>query len=230
MERMKSGIPGLDEMIEGGFRRNSTTLVSGGCGSGKSTFCMQFVYSGAAAGEPGVYITFEEFPENMKESMLRYGWNIDELEKKKQMKILRLDPMEVVHVIKEDYGPIVNAVSELKAKRVVIDSMSSIEAMIENDFEKRRNVLELTRWLKDNNCTSLLIGESEQDPNVYSRQGVIEFAVDGVIVLYNIRRESARHRALEVLKMRGTNHMNKIVPFVIKDGIELMPKQKLFGV
>ncbi|MFH0860166.1 MAG: ATPase domain-containing protein [Candidatus Altiarchaeota archaeon] len=227
---MKSGIPGLDEMIEGGFRRNSTTLVSGGCGSGKSTFCMQFVYSGAAAGEPGVYITFEEFPENMKESMLRYGWNIDEMEKKKQMKILRLDPMEVVHVIKEDYGPIVNAVSELKAKRVVIDSMSSIEAMIENDFEKRRNVLELTRWLKDNNCTSLLIGESEQDPNVYSRQGVIEFAVDGVIVLYNIRRESARHRALEVLKMRGTNHMNKIVPFVIKDGIELMPKQKLFGV
>ncbi len=231
MDRVKTGIPGLDEMTEGGIKRNTNVLVSGGCGSGKSTFCMQYLYYGAQNNEPGVYITFEEYPEAIKDNMMRYGWDLDGLEKKGMMRIVRIDPNEVMHVIKENYGIIVDSIKDINAKRVVLDSLSSIETMIETDYDRRRTILDILSWLRGNNCTSMLIGEAEQDPNQYSRHGVMEFSVDAVIVMYNIRRESARHRAIEILKMRGTNHMNKIVPFMMgPGGIELLPKQKLFGV
>lgn len=228
--RVKTGVPGLDEMIEGGFKKQNTILVSGGCGSGKSTLAMQYIYEGAKMGEPGIYITFEEYPDAIKSNFVRYGWDINAMEKDNKIRILRIDPQDVMHVIKENYGAIVDGINDIKAKRIVIDSISSIEAMIENDYERRRAVIELLGWLRENKCTSMLIGEAEQDPNAYSRHGVIEFAVDGVVVMYNIRRENARHRALEVLKMRGTNHMTKIVPFMIQNGIMVLPKQKLFGV
>lgn len=230
MERILSGIPGLDDMIEGGLKKRSNILVTGGCGSGKTTFCMQFLVSGAQSGEPGIYITFEEDVEPMKENMLRYGWDLNTFIKDKKLEILRIDPKDVMHVVKEDYGEIVDGISDIKAQRVVVDSISSIEMMIQDEFERRKHILNLIAWLRHHNCTTLMIAEAEQSINAYSRHGVIEFIVDGVIVLYNLRRESARHRALEVLKMRGTNHVTKIVPFMIGKGIELLPKQKLFGV
>lgn len=230
MERIPSGIPGLDEMIEGGFRKHSNILITGGCGSGKTTFCMQYLVEGAKQNEPGIYITFEEDVEPMKENMKRHGWDLDKLIKDKKLEILRIDPKDVMHVVKEDYGEIVDGISDISAQRVIIDSISSIEMMIQDEFERRKHILSLIGWLRNHKCTTLMIAEAEQNINAYSRHGVIEFIVDGVIVLYNLRRESARHRAIEILKMRGTNHVTKIVPFMISQGIELLPKQKLFGV
>jgi circadian clock protein KaiC len=181
-------------------------------------------------GEPGMYITFEEYPEAIKSNFKRYGWDIAALEKQGKIRILRIDPQDVMHVIKENYGVIVDGINDIKAQRIVVDSVSSIEAMIESEFDRRKALVELLNWMRENKCTSVLIGEAEQDPNTYSRHGVVEFAVDGVIVMYNIRRENARHRAIEILKMRGTNHMTKIVPFMMQEGVVVLPKQKLFGV
>jgi len=229
MDRVTTGIPGLDEMIEGGFIKNSSILITGGCGSGKSTFCMQFIYNGAKSGENGIYVTFEEYPDTFKRNMLRYNWNLQELEDKKKIKILRIDPKDTINLIKEDYGEIADAINEVKAKRVVIDSISSIELMIKDEFEKRQTILELISWLQKHECTSLMVSESEQEPTRYSRHGIIEFIVDGVLVMYNMRRGKARIKALEVLKMRGTNHITNLVPYVIKDGIQLLPRQVIFG-
>lgn len=229
MERLPSGIPGLDEMIEGGFKKNSNILVTGGVGVGKSTFSMQYVCAGARTGERGIYVTFEEDINDLKENMSRYGWNIDQLEAKQLLTIIHISPKDVLHLIESGYGGIMNAIQTSNAKRVVIDSVSSIELMIKDEYKKREDILSLLSWLRKNKCTTLLISESEQYPTAYSRSGLIEFSVDGVIVLYNIRRQSVRQRALEVLKMRGTNHVNRVVPFVISNGIELLPKQKIFG-
>ncbi len=229
MERVTTGIPGLDSMTEGGFKPNSNILVTGGVGTGKSTFCMQYLIEGASNGQKGIYVTFEEETHTLKDNMSRYNWNIDALEEKKLIRIIHLAPKDVMQVVKSGYGEIINLVKDLDATRVVIDSVSSIELMIEDDFRKRESMLHLMTWLRKNGCTSLLVSEAEQHPSKYSRHGIVEFIVDGVIVLYNLRRQMVRQRALEILKMRGTNHMSRIVPFIISNGIELLPRQKLFG-
>ena len=115
MERVPTGVPGLDGMVEGGFKRNNTVLVVGGCGSGKSTLAMQYLYYGALHGEPGVYVTFEEDPEQVRENMSRHGWDLRSMEKSGKLKIIRVDPAEVVHLIEQEYGTIVDAINDLKA-------------------------------------------------------------------------------------------------------------------
>ena len=229
MERVLTGIPGLDGMIEGGFKRNNTILVVGGCGSGKSTLAMQYLYYGAMNGEPGVYVTFEEESDQIRDNMARHGWDIKAAEKAGRLKIIRVDPSEVLHVIEQEYGPIVDAVHDLKAKRIVVDSLTTIEMMIKDEFDKRQDTLKLIKFLQKSNCTSVMIAEAEQDPTQYSRYGIVEFVVDGVIVLYNLRRGKTRIRALEVLKMRGTRQITNLVPYVIDNGIQLQPHQVIFG-
>lgn len=229
MNRITSGIPGLDEMIEGGLKKNSNTLITGGVGVGKSTLCMQFLCEGARIGEKGIYITFEEDVEGIKDNMHRYEWDIESFEQRRLLKIIHLSPKDVIHMVEAGYGSVINAIKDSNAKRVVVDSISSIELMISDDYKKKVNILSLLGWLRKNNCTSLLVSEKEQQPSTYARHGIVEFIVDGVVVLYNLRRHSVRQRALEVIKMRGTNHMTKVVPFVISRGIELLPKQKIFG-
>jgi len=228
-ERIETGITGLDEMIEGGFRKYNTILVTGGCGTGKSTLAMQYIYEGAKMGQPGVYISFEEYPEDMKTNFARYGWDIASLEMKGMVKIMHIEPQDVMRLIKEDYGSLVARGKDTHEYRIVIDSISSVEAMVESNFETRKFIMELSSWLRENKCTSIIVSETEQGPSQYVRHGAVEFAVDGVIVLYNIRRKNTRHRALEILKMRGTNHDSKIVPFSIKKGIDVLPDQKFLS-
>ena len=229
MERLTTGVPGLDEMVEGGFKQNSSILVTGGVGVGKSTFSMQYLCEGAKNGEGGIYLTFEEDVDDLKTNLARYDLGIGDFVEKGLIRIIRLNPNDIMTMVKSGYGGITNFIKDSNATRVVIDSIGSIELMISDEYKKRENLLNLLSWLRRNNCTSILVSEAEQHPNNYSRTGIIEYLVDSVIVLYNIRRHSVRQRALEVLKMRGTDHMTKVVPFVFGRGVELMPKQKLFG-
>ncbi|MFH0863132.1 MAG: ATPase domain-containing protein [Candidatus Altiarchaeota archaeon] len=227
--RFQTGVKGLDEMIEGGFKENNSILVVGGCGSGKSTLGMQYLVKGAHIGENGVYVTFEEEPDQFRDNMLQHGWDLKKLEDAGKLRIIRVEPEDVYHIVKGEYGGIMDAIQSLNAKRVVIDSLTSIEMMIEGEFEKRQCILKLISWLRKSKCTSIMVAENEQDPNRYDRQGVLESLVDGVIVLYNLRRGKTRIRALEVLKMRGTNHMMNLVPYIMDKGITLQPHQVIFG-
>jgi circadian clock protein KaiC len=227
--RVTTGVKGLDEMVQGGFKQNNTILVVGGCGTGKSTFGMQFLYNGALAGEPGVYITFEEDVEQIRDNMMLHGWDIRKMEEAKNLIVLRVKPEEVMHIVRGEYGHINDAVTSISAKRVVLDSLTSIEMMIESEFERRQSILKLINWLRSSKCTSLMIAENEQDPTRYMRTGVLDSVADGVIVLYNYRRGKSRIRVLEILKMRGTNHNMNLVPYIIESGITLQPSQMIFG-
>lgn len=228
-QRVPTGIPGMDDMIQGGIERNSNVLVSGTCGTGKTTFCMQYIYNGAVQfNEPGVYVSFEEQPEQMRRHMLQHGWDLKALEDAGKIRILRIAPKEVMHIIKEEYGEILNAINDIQAKRVVIDSVSSIEIMIDNEFDRKENALKLCEWLTHHDCTSLIISESEQGTTQYTRHGIMEFVVDGIIVLYNVRKGNTRVNALEVLKMRGTKHDKSLVPFSIDRGIIAYPQEQVF--
>lgn len=229
VERVSSGIPGLDDMIEGGFKKNSNVLLVGGCGAGKSTFGIQYLIDGAGKGEPGVYITFEEEQSQIYENMLGHGWDLTKLVDNNLIRILRIEPQDVMHIVRGEYGMIVDAINQLNAKRVVIDSVTSIEMMIESNFEQRQGLLKLTNWLRGADCTSILIYERNIDPTGYAPHGSMETIVDGVIMLYNFRRGKSRVRALEVLKMRGTRHITNLVPYIIDQGVSLQPHQTVFG-
>jgi circadian clock protein KaiC len=229
-DRVSTGVKGLDDMTEGGFKRKNTMLVVGGCGSGKSTFGIQYLYNGALKGEPGVYITFEEDPEAIRENMTLHGWDIRRVEAENMLKLIRVEPEDVMHIIRGEYGVIMDAINSLHAKRVVVDSLTSIGLMIAGEFERKQTIIKLINWLRKSDCTSMMTAEAEQDPSrQYARSGVLESVVDGVIVLYSFRRGKTRIRALEVLKMRGTNHMMNLVPYIIDKGLTLQPHQVIFG-
>ena len=228
-ERIPTGIPGLDEVIEGGLKEDSVALVGGCAGSGKSIFAMQFIINGVKKfNEPGVYITFEESREEFYEDMLRFGWDLDELERQGNFAFIRYTPKQVGKVLKTGGGMIRDIVDKIKARRIVIDSISAFTLLHKDELEKREACLDLFKILRKWNCTTLVVGQYEQE-ELHRESTAVEFEVDGIIWLYNIKKENTRVRAIEVFKMRGTKHSAKIFPFEITDeGIVIYPEQNVF--
>lgn len=236
---MKSGVDGFDGMIGvGGFPKNSSILVSGGCGTGKTLFCLQNLYGGLLAGETVLYLSFEETKERLKKHMTSFGWEPDKFEEEGKLVITKLPAYKVSRAIegmlamsRGDVSIDVSRVfgvtlDELKPDRVVIDSLSALGAAFSGREEDYRLYLEeLFDYLNSINTTSFFIAEMEQQVGKYSRTGIEEFLADGVIVMYNIERSGKRQRALEVLKLRGTDHLQQIVPFTITSkGIVVQPE------
>ncbi|MCD6591311.1 MAG: AAA family ATPase [Candidatus Aenigmarchaeota archaeon] len=217
VQRVSSGIPGLDELIEGGFVKGSTILVTGGTGTGKTTFCCQFLWHGLKNGEPGVYITLEEDPDDIKEDMKRYGMNFDEYEKKGIFKMVYQNPFEVSEITSN----VVDIINSINAVRVVLDPISLIGMYIKDPVVLRKKLFELIRVLKRTGATILItseILESDMGENVgsLSRFGVAEFVADGVIVLHFFGIGEISSHSLLVRKMRRTKHSVDIYPFEMK--------------
>lgn len=223
--RANSGIFGLDELMEGGLPTGSVTLLSGTCGTGKSIFGMQFIYFGAKAGEPGVFISFEESPESIKSNVSGFGWDIEKLERENKIIIIRLDPFHVEDI----YDLVESAIKKIKAKRVVIDSISALGLYIRDPPEIRLTILNLSSLLRKLGCTSIITSEILPTQENLSRFGVEEFVADGVIILYYLRVDAKYARSLTVWKMRGTEHSQKLHPYAIsKKGIITYPKEEAF--
>ncbi len=226
MNRIKTGIPGLDELIEGGFPVASSILLTGGPGSGKSIFCLEYLYKGANDyGEPGMYITLEEGPHNLWWNMQRFKWDLLPLERKNLLKIYKFEPEKSMkNNIEEQINKIVDKTKEMGAKRLVIDSITAFSFWVEDVTEIRYGVYKLVNELRKLNCTTILTSETSGRKNDMSRFGVEEFLVDGVIMLYFM----PLHRALFVRKMRGTNQDKKVHPVVINDaGISVDSKEEI---
>ncbi|MFC2154726.1 RAD55 family ATPase [Candidatus Altiarchaeota archaeon] len=228
VERLPTNIPGLDEMIDGGFEKNSTILLSGGCGTGKSTFGLQFIYEGIKLGETGLYVTIEEPLDSVLSTMTNYDWDLDKLEHRENIHIMRIKPEDLVRLVKNEFNQITNKIKEINAQRVVIDSISAIESTIEDEVAWRRTTLKLYLWLRDQKCVSLLIMEHPNDSPRLSKHGIVEFIVDGVISLSTIKEGFTKKNALEIVKMRRTAHSRDIVPFKFEKGIHIFPGSKIF--
>lgn len=227
-KRCSSGIHGLDEAIGGGFLNNSTNLVVGGPGTGKSIFAMQFLVDGAMSGDNGVYITFEEKKDSILKN-LDFSWGLENLEKEGKLLIMEFSPDELKKVIKHGLLDLEFLVrKKVQAKRIVIDSVSAYYLLFNTENEGREGLLKLFNTLKSWNLTSLLIAEYETEkPSAYS---IPEFQSDTVIRLYNQPRSGVRERYMEILKMRGTKHSANIFPMKITDkGIEVYPQERVIG-
>lgn len=210
--RVKTGIPGLDPLIQGGFVRNSVNLVTGGTGTGKTIFAAQYIWEGLKKGEPGVYITMEQHPTDLKQDFLQFGWDFAKYEKQGLCVIDYFDPAQVNNIA----SAILNSVKTSKAKRLVIDSTSVIGLTIENEMMIRRKILSLVDVIKRNsNCTVLLTTEITENSNGLSRWGVEEFVVDGVVVLQFTGIGGQSFGNLQVRKMRRTSHARGWFPLEI---------------
>lgn len=205
--RIPVGIPGFDGMIEGGFQEKSINMVAGGSGSGKTIFAIQFLLNGALKyNEPGIFITFEEEKEQIFKNMLRFGWDLEELEKENKLIILRYSPEQVRELLAKGGGSIEEIIEKIRAKRVAIDSIKSFTLLYENELTKKEASFLLFKLIRKWGCTALFTSQDESLKVEESISPELEFEVDSVILLYNIMRKGSRKRAIEVLKMRGTNH------------------------
>ncbi|PJD01515.1 circadian clock protein KaiC, partial [Candidatus Micrarchaeota archaeon CG10_big_fil_rev_8_21_14_0_10_54_18] len=174
MNRVSTGIPGLDEIIEGGFPESSSILLSGGSGTGKSIFGMQYLYHGAKQkGEPGVYITMEEGPHNLWWNTQRFRWDLLPLEQKNLLRIYKFEPSkENKDDLADQTSKIIEKAQSLNAKRLVIDSITAFSFWTEKSSDIRYAVYNLINELRKLKCTTLLTCETIGGKNEISRFGV----------------------------------------------------------
>ncbi|MFH1331778.1 MAG: ATPase domain-containing protein [archaeon] len=228
-DRVKTGIDGLDRVMGGGFEKNSVNIVCGGPGTGKSIFVLQFLINGVEKfNEPGIYITFEEGREKTMRHMATLGWDLKKLEEENKLAIIEYTPNQVRKLLSEGGGEVDIAMENIKAKRIVIDSLSAFALLFKDELARMEAFLDLFKLIQRWDCTALLVTEDEQDIEKHHPTGV-EFEVDGVILLYNLRKGDIRERALEILKLRGTEHSNKIFPMKITNrGVVVFPDETVF--
>ena len=230
-DRIPTGVKGFDELIGGGLVPTSTAIIGGRPGTGKTLFCSQFLYTGATKyKEPGVYITLEQRGEDIKQDVIgTFGWDLDDLEKKKLIIFWPLRIKKVFHPLEkkkvltismlELSKKIMELVESIKAKRVVIDSVSIIDMMFEDKFQVRSELVSLFDGFKDKGITTMLTAEI---PEQGERSEFIDFLGDMVIKLDTMYVRDDFRRTLTVSKMRRSEHSHFIHPFQItRNGIEV---------
>jgi len=216
-ERITSGIPGLDKLIEGGFVKGSTTLISGGAGTGKTIFCAQFIHEGLKRGETCMFITLEERTGDIVDDVRRFGWDFEKYVKEKKLILEYQDPFQMTDIT----SPLLDKIKEHNVSRVAIDSTAVFGMYYKDAFEVRKQLFKLLSGLKEIGVTSALTSEIPEDSKTLARFGVEEFVVDGLIIFeYDILRPNPLQ--LVVRKMRRTKHYRKSIAMdITDDGIVL---------
>lgn len=245
IQRVSTGIPGMDEILNGGFPKRNVVLLSGGPGTGKTIFAQQFLFGGLKKGEPGIYVALEEHPVQVRLNMAQFGWEVRHYEEKREFAIVDAFTAGIGEAAKrekyvvravDDFPSIVDtirtAVRDTGAERAVIDSVTTL--YITKPAAARGMVMQLKRVLSGLGCTSILVSQVSVTERGFGGPGV-EHAADGIIRLDLDEIAGSLYRSLIVWKMRGTSHSMRRHPFEITDkGIVVYPEKTLslrrFGV
>ncbi|MCX6769693.1 MAG: hypothetical protein NT051_03365 [Candidatus Micrarchaeota archaeon] len=228
--KIATGINGLDELVGGGLEQSSTTLVMGEAGCGKTTFLAQFLYNGAVQyGEPGVLLSFEEPSESILKHMKAFGFDFEPLIEENLFAAINYRPHEVKKLVDEGGGLIWDTISSIGAKRLAIDSLTSYAMLFESLYRAREAELMLFELLRKWGCTTLLSAEGLYTDKLKMATGM-EYLSDGVIHLHHPRYQASRYRAIEIIKMRGSRHSEKLCPFefVEGEGLRIYPGETVF--
>lgn len=231
--KARSGISGLDEITGGGLPRGRTTLVCGGAGCGKTLFGMEFLVNGARnEKEPGLFLAFEETAEEISENVASLGFDVEDLVQKKLLVVdfVKIDRSEIQEAGEYDleglFVRIDHAISSVKAKRVVLDTLEALFAGFKDEALLRSELRRLFRWLKDKGVTSVIT--AEQGEGTLTRYGLEEYVSDCVISLDNRVVDQVSTRRMRIIKYRGTAHGANEYPFLIDEhGFSVLPVTSL---
>jgi circadian clock protein KaiC len=233
VEKLATGIPGFDLIGNGGLPKNRTTLISGTSGSGKTMFAIQFLAEGIVKnGETGVFVTFEEFPDDIRANMASMGWDIPRWEAEGRWVFVDGAPQPGEQPIVAgayDLGALLarieSAIHQVGATRVAVDSLGAVFSQLPSASTVRRELFRIAYALKKMDVTTLMTSERVEEYGKIARYGVEEFVADDVIILRNVLEEEKRRRTIEILKFRGTTHQKGEFTFTMipGEGIVVIP-------
>ena len=225
-QRVRTYIPGFDEMLAGGFLPRTANLVEGPPGAGKSTLGMQFIYNGIRyENEPGLIVTFEEFPQQYYRDAEGFGWDFRELEREGKLRVIMTSPEVTRSDLETVGGNIETLAREMGARRILLDSISHFDGLAPDAVARRDLIYGLVNGLKREGLTSILTRESPVLLGGEERENLVAFVVDSYVMLRYVEIESAMRKALLVLKLRGSDHAKDIRQFEITGtGIEILSR------
>jgi len=227
VEKCPTGIIGFDKACQGGFVRNSSNVIIGGPGSGKTTFLLQFLWNGATKfNENGLYCSFEpDIIETLKDSS-SLGWDFARLNEVDKVKFLKFSPQTTIDELK---GELIRLISKYNIRRVCFDPVSVL-ALNSGDMGKtREEIFDLVSLMKRLNVTSILADENLDNENlsnvessIGSKTDIIKFLADSVTVLYESGVAGQGDRAFRIEKMRRTAHIRTPIGMKLTDtGIDV---------
>jgi circadian clock protein KaiC len=229
LEKCPTGIKGLDEITKGGLPRGRPTLICGSAGSGKTLFAMEFLMRGARDyGEPGVFMTFEETPEDLAKNFTSLGFDLHGMIARGRIAMdhVKIERNEIEETGEYDLEGLFirlgNAIDSVGAKRVVLDTIEALFSGLSNTAILRAELRRLFHWLKDRGVTAIVTGESGD--KLLTRYGLEEYVADCVIFLDFRIEEQISTRRLRIVKYRGSSHGSDEYPFLIDEtGLSILP-------
>ena len=249
MDRVTTGIKGLDDVLNGGLPKGRTILVVGSPGSGKTTFAIQFLVGGAKAGEPGLYVALDEKPERVKVNLSSFGWNLDSLENAGKLTFIDatqlrrpghsmnpppVEPENPVGLTLPELtlGSLVRTIRRVAAEegtqRMVVDPITSLMLRYPDEAKRRRALLLFFDALESTGCSCIVTTELRTSM-LARRFQIEEYLSQGVVLLHTMVHEGNVIRGLQVEKMRGISHDSQLRPYQIGEtGIEVFPKDRVF--
>ncbi|WP_352706436.1 circadian clock protein KaiC [Mesorhizobium sp. M0195] len=237
LERVRTGIEAFDDLVMGGLPRGRTTIVGGTPGSGKTVFATQFLAHGITVlDEPGVFVTFEESPLEIEVNMASFGWDIRRWRETNKLVFVDASPRDHDQMIIGNFdlsgllARVLHAARNAAAKRIVLDSVTQLfDHFVAEQTSVRRELLRIATALKRDGLTVLMTAERNSEYGEISRHRIEEFVADNVVILRNALDRERRRRTIEVLKMRGSRHVEGEVPItlVVKQGIVAVPLSSL---
>jgi len=249
LDRIVTGIKGLDEVLNGGLPKGRTVLVVGSPGSGKTTFAMQFLVGGVKAGETGLYVSLDEKPDRVKSDLAPFGWNLDSLEHDGKLTFLDATELKrpgqrlsqrsietenpVALTIPElTLGSLVRTIRKVAAEegtqRIVVDPITALLLRYPDEAKRRRALLFFFDALESTGCSCIVTSEL-RTAMLARRFQLEEFLSQGVVLLHTMVHEGNVVRGVQIEKMRGISHDAQLRPYQIgASGIEVFPKDRVF--
>jgi circadian clock protein KaiC len=229
LKKVPTGIRGLDQVTHGGFPKGRTALICGGPGAGKTLLGLEFLLQGALKfNEPGVCFAFEETAQELVTNMASLGYDLDALSRSKKLLIdyIHVERKQIEETGEYDLEGLFirlrQAIEEVKAKRVLLDTIELLFLGLQNEGIVRSELRRLFHWLKDAGVTAVITAESGE--RSLTRYGLEEYVADCVIVLDHRVNEQISTRRLRVVKYRGSSHGTNEYPFLLDDeGISVVP-------
>lgn len=221
IQKVATQIEGLDTILHGGFPAGRTTLISGGPGTGKSLLGLEFIYRGAMAEKPGIFLTFEETAETVRQNALTLGWDLASLERAGKLYVMegQVDPEVLLSGnfnLKGLFAIVEGKARAMGAERIVIDALDILMRFFDDPKRQQNEIFALNKWLKDRGMTAILTTKTIKggDSSEYS---YLDFMADCVLYLDQRVTQQVSTKRLQVTKYRGSAYSGNEYPFLVVD-------------